>query len=149
MVSLIPWTERKELDRFRSEMDRLFDRFFDIPPLRRFVRESEWFPAMDVSETSKEVIVNAEIPGMDPKEIDISLNGRVLTVKGERNREHEEKDKNFHRVERRYGAFARSVELPAEVEAGKIDATYKDGVLKINLPKTKEQHTKKIEIKTS
>lgn len=149
MLSLIPWHERKELDRFRSEMDRLFDQFFDWRPFRRSFDEGDWTPLVDVSETGKEVIVNAEIPGMDAKDIDISLNGRVLTLRGEKKSNHEEKNENFHRIERRYGAFSRSFELPADVDANKVKATYKDGVLKISLPKTKEQSVKKIEIKTS
>ena len=149
MLSLIPWHERKELDRFRSEMDRLFDQFFDWRPFRRSFDEGDWTPLVDVSETGKEVIVNAEIPGMNAKDIDISLNGRVLTLRGEKKSNHEEKNENFHRIERRYGAFSRSFELPADVDANKVKATYKDGVLKISLPKTKEQSVKKIEIKTS
>ncbi len=104
---------------------------------------------MDVSETGKKIVVNAEIPGMDPKDIDISLNGRVLTIKGERKQEQEEKEKRYHHIERRYGFFSRSFELPADVNANKVTANYKDGVLKLNLPKTKGPSVKKIEVKTS
>ena len=86
---------------------------------------------------------------MDPKDIDISLHGNVLTLRGERKHEKEEKEENFHRVERSYGAFTRSIRLPAEVDADKVNATYKDGVLKIALPKIKEEAVKKIEVKVS
>ena len=106
-------------------------------------------PAVDVTETDKEILVSAEIPGMEAKNIDISLNGRVLTLKGERKNEHEEKGANIHRIERSYGTFTRSFELPADVDAGKVEAGYKDGILKVNLKKTEAQKTKKIEIKTS
>ena len=104
---------------------------------------------MDVSETGKEIVVHAEIPGMDSKDIDISLNGRVLTIKGERKQEHEDKEKSYHRIERSYGSFSRSFELPADVDADKVKASYKDGVLVLNIPKTKEQSVKKIEVKSS
>lgn len=149
MFDLIPSRERKQLERFRSEMDSLFDRFFDWRPLAFTVREREWMPKVDVSETDKEVIVKAEIPGMEAKDIDISMRGRVLTLKGEKKSEKEEKEENYHRVERRYGSFSRAFELPADVDSAKVKATYKDGVLKLNLPKTKEQTVKKIEIKTA
>ncbi len=87
--------------------------------------------------------------GMGPKDIDISLSGTVLTLKGERKREEEEKGESFHRVERSYGSFTRAIQLPAEVDSNKIDATYKDGVLKIRMPKTKEESVRKIKVKTS
>ena len=149
MLDLIPSRERRQLDRFRSEMDGLFDRFFDWRPFDLTVREGEWMPTVDVSETGKEVIVKADIPGMEAKDIDISLSGRVLTLKGEKRSEHEEKEESYHRVERRYGSFSRSFELPADVDVNKVKAIYKDGVLKLSLPKTKEQTVKKIEIKTA
>jgi HSP20 family protein len=148
MLDLVPW-HRRELDRFRGEMDRLFNRFFDLGLPELGLGEGEWMPSVDVSETGKEVIVNAEVPGMEPKDIDISLSGNMLTLKGERKREEEKKGESFHRVERSYGAFTRTIQLPAEVDADKVDATYKDGVLKIRMPKTKEEPVKKIEVKTT
>jgi len=98
------------------------------------------------SETAKEIIVNAEIPGVEAKEIDVNLKGNVLTIKGERKREHEEKEENFHRIERSCGSFYRSLRLPSEVDGEKIKATYKEGVLRITMPKTKKEAGKKIEI---
>ena len=103
-------------------------------------------PAADMSEDQKEIVVHAEIPGLNIKEIDVSLNGRVLTIQGERKQEREEKDKNYHRIERKYGSFSRSFELPADVDRDKVRATYKDGILTLSLPKTKEQSVKKIEV---
>jgi len=147
--SLVPWSRRSELTGFRREMDRLLDRFFEGWPFRPSGQEGEWAPSMDVSETAKEMIVKAEIPGMDPKDIDVSVRGDILTVSGKRKEEQEEKGENFHRIERSYGAFSRSIRLPAEVDAGKVNATCKDGVLKINLPKTKEAAVKKIEVKAA
>jgi HSP20 family protein len=144
MSSLIPW--RGEMDRLRSEMERLYDRFFDLRPFRRFTEEGEWMPTVDVSETAKEIIVNAEIPGVEAKDIDVSLDGNVLTIKGERKREHEEKEENFHRIERSYGSFYRSLQLPSDVDGDRIKATYKKGVLCVTMSKTKREAGKKIEI---
>ena len=105
-------------------------------------------PAVDMSEDQKEIVVHTEIPGMDIKDIDISLNGRVLTIRAQRKQELEEKDKNHHRIERKYGSFSRTFELPANVDGDKVKATYKDGILTLHLPKTKEQSVKKIEAET-
>jgi HSP20 family protein len=149
MANLIPWRGRREVDRFRNEMDRLFDDFFAKSTFGRFFEEGDWTPAIDLSETRKEIVVHAEIPDMDSKDIDISLNGRLLTIKGERKHEQEEKDKSYHRIERKFGSFSRSFELPVDVDAEKVKAKYKNGVLKLNLPKKKQQSVKKIEVKTS
>ena len=144
MSSLIPW--RGEMDRLRNEMERLYDRFFDLRPFRRLTEEGEWMPSVDVSETAKEIIVNAEIPGVEAKDIDVNLDGNILTIKGERKREQEEKEENFHRIERSYGSFYRSLQLPSEVDGEKIKASYRKGVLRITLPKIKKEAGKKIEI---
>lgn len=146
MFDLIPWRERKELSQLRREMDNLFDRFFEGWPFRLGAREGEWAPSLDISETQKDLLVKVEVPGIDPKDIDISLHGDMLTIKGERKQEKEEKDENFHRIERSYGVFSRSIRLPVEVEGDKVKATYKNGVLKITLPKVKEAASKKIEV---
>ena len=97
----------------------------------------------------KEVIVKAELPGMDPKDVDVTVDRDILSLRGERKKEEEEKGEDFHRVERSYGAFSRSIRLPAEVDANKVKATYNDGVLNISLPKTKEASVKKIEVKAA
>jgi len=144
MARLIPWREPvKSLEAFRREIDRLFDRFFEAMPFS----EQEFVPSVDISETDKEVIIQAEIPGIDPKDLDISLNGRLLTIKGEKRSEHEEKKENYHKIERKYGAFTRTLELPVDVDPEKVEATYKDGVLKIVFSKI--EAGKKIEVKTA
>jgi HSP20 family protein len=139
----------------RDQMNRLFDEFFDRPfGLSPFLREPAFMrgfaPNMDVSETEKEVTISAELPGMEPEDINISLDHNILTVSGEKHAETEEKDKRYYRVERSYGSFSRSITLPEGVEEEKIDATFKRGVLKITLPKTAEaqKKSKKIAIKT-
>jgi HSP20 family protein len=144
MSDLIPW--RGEMNRLRNEMERLYDRFFDLRPSRRFTGEGEWMPSVDVSETAKEIVVKAEIPGVEAKEIDVKLEGNLLTIKGERKREQEEREENFHRIERSYGSFYRSIRLPSEVDVEKIKATYKKGVLRITMLKTDKEPAKKIEV---
>jgi HSP20 family protein len=120
----------------RKEMDRLFDRFWegegDLPSLPAL---GEWAPALDVSETKDAVIVKAEVPGMDPKDVQVSLQEQVLTLKGEKKQEKEEKDEHYYRTERAYGAFARAIRLPAPVDGSKVTATFKHGLLSVTLPK--------------
>lgn len=148
MANLTSWRGRSEIDRFRNDIDRMFDDFFLRSPSSRSYKNGDWIPAVDMSENEKEILVNFEIPGMDGKDLDISLNGRVLTIKGERKQEKEEKEKHYHFIERRYGSFSRSLELPSDVDADRVKADYKDGVLVLNLPKTKEESVKRIEVKT-
>jgi len=127
----------------------LFNRFFeDFAPPRLFSEETRYVPAFDVSETENELIVKAEVPGMNQKDIDINLSNGILTIKGEKKQEKEAKTEQYHTIERHYGSFSRTIQLPSEVEVGKVDATYKDGVLKITLPKSETAKTRKIEIKS-
>jgi HSP20 family protein len=143
---LTPWRPFRELTTFRDEMDRIWNRFFgDWPSTESF--RGEWAPSLDVSETEDTLVVKAEIPGMDAKDIDISLANDILTIKGEKKQEKEEKDENYHRVERSYGAFSRTIRLPVDVQNDKIKANHRDGVLKITLPKSKKAKSKEIKIK--
>jgi HSP20 family protein len=116
-------------------MDRLFDRFFESG-WRELPAMGEWAPTVDVTEDKDAVTVTAELPGVEQKDIGVSLQDGVLTIKGEKNAEKEEKDKRRHRVERSYGMFSRSIRLPSAVETDKVTATFKDGVVTIALPKT-------------
>jgi HSP20 family protein len=143
---LTPWRPFSELSTLRREMDRLWDSFFGERPFPR-IREREWAPSLDVSETKDNFVVKAEVPGMDAKDIDISLTGDILTIKGEKRQEREEKEEDYHLVERSYGGFSRSVRLPAEVESGKIKASYKHGILKVTLPKSEKVKAKEVKIK--
>jgi len=138
----------KDVEKVRSEMDRLLDTFlFGRPQRRDFWEEVEWLPAVDVAETKDQIVVNAEIPGMDPKEFDISLSEGTLTIKGEKKQEKEEKEEAYHLIERRYGTFTRSIPLPKEVDSNKAIASYKNGVLKVRLPKSGEAEKKEVKIK--
>ncbi len=144
----------------RQEMDRLFEDFerdwgfprsmFSVEPF--FRREAGWSaaPAVDVAESDKAYEITAELPGMAEKDLEVRLANGALTIKGEKHEEKEEKRKDYHVSERRYGAFERSFRLPDEVDADKIEASFKNGVLKVTLPKTPEAQKaeKKIEVKT-
>ena len=144
---------------FRSEMDRLFDRF-GFPSLRRvFDIEPAWrsassfsfsVPAIDMSEDEKAYKISAELPGIDAKDIDVSVSGDMLVLKGEKRQEKEEKDKNYHFSERAYGSFQRAFDLPASVDRDKVAADFSKGVLTITLPKTADARKpqKKIAIKS-
>lgn len=134
MRALAPWTGMTSL---RREMDRLFDRFFDWEPGWETLEVGgEWAPKVDLSETKDAYVVRAEIPGVEQKDVQVSLQNELLTIKGEKVKEKEEKDEHHHRTERSYGAFARAMRLPAAVDASKVAASFKDGVLMVTLPKT-------------
>jgi len=143
---LTPW-KPFEFDRLRKEMDRVWDSFFEGRPGRRNREEGEWLPSLDVAETKGDLVVRAELPGMDPKDIDISLNEGVLTIRGEKKQEKEEKEEGYHLIERSYGSFTRSIRLPKEVQSEKIEASFKNGILKVVLPKSEEAKKKEIKIK--
>jgi HSP20 family protein len=144
MAALAPWSG---LGSLRKEMDRLFDRFWegDFPVLPAF---GEWSPALDVSETKDAVVVKAEVPGMDPKDIQLSLQENVLTIKGEKKQEKEEKGEHFYRAERSYGAFGRVIRLPVSVDGEKVTASFKNGLLTVTLPKAPAAKGSVIPIKT-
>jgi len=132
----------------RQEVNRLFDDFltsdfFGEP----FQGIAEWQPALDLAETDDAVVVKAELPGIKSDDVEVLLQDDVLTIKGEKKEEKEEKTKNVHHVERAYGAFQRSFRLPATIQGDKVDATFKNGVLTVTLPKAEEAKPKAVKIK--
>jgi len=146
-MSLIRWRPTRDLLSIRDEMNRLFDNIFTgAPERRRGLLEGEWAPSVDIAETDNDVVVTAELPGVKQDDVDITIADDVLTLKGEKKEEKEVKEKNYHRIERSYGSFQRSVSLPAGVQADKAKATYKDGVLHITVPKAEEAKPKQIKI---
>lgn len=132
MNAMTPWTG---LGTLKQEMDRLVERFFE-PRLEEFPAFAGWAPKLDVSETKDAIVVKAETAGVDPKDIQISLQEQLLTIKGEKRQEKDDKDEQYHRMERSYGSFARSLRLHVPVDAGKVNASFKNGLLTITLPKT-------------
>jgi len=124
-------------------LDRFFD--FDLPTL--FGEEEMVVPHFDITETEKDYVISGEIPGIDVKDLNVTLTDGIITIKGEKKKETEEKEENYHRIERHYGSFERSFRVPDNVKTDKLDANYKDGVLNLTLPKTEISEVKKIEVK--
>ncbi len=148
MFELEPWRRRVENApaTFRREFDDLMERFFGPERLDWFSSRA-FSPAVDVSESEHEIMVKAELPGIDQKDLEVSLSGDVLTIKGEKKEEKEEKGDNVHRIERSYGSFSRSFTLPCEVKMEEVEAKFKDGVLSLKLPKSEVSKKKAIPIK--
>lgn len=146
MRGLIPWRRSQEVPRLQGDINDIFDRFFEGFPSASLEGEA-WLPTVDLSEKKDKVIVKAEIPGMEAKDFDISVDGRYLSIKGEKKEESEKSEENYYRKESQYGYFNRRVELPAEVDDSDVEAKYKRGVLKIELKKSKEAENKRIEVK--
>ncbi len=146
---LTKWSLLPTVSSLQSDMNRIFDRFFDGGILDSRTEIGMWLPPIDLSETADKVIVKVEVPGIDPKEIDISIQDNTLLIKGEKKEEKEEKGKNYYRMERRYGNFSRSIALPASIDANKVSAECKNGVLEITLQKKEEVKPKQISVKVS
>ncbi|MBP7830806.1 MAG: Hsp20/alpha crystallin family protein [Kiritimatiellae bacterium] len=154
MKSLIPWRKKSEsalardpshpFEALHREMNELFDGFLrefggpGLPSLRGERTEGRVSPKFEVAETDEVVQVTAELPGLDEKDIQVSLDENVLTVKGEKKQEREEKNKSYYLSERSYGQFQRVIPLPAGIEADKVKAQFKKGVLNITLPKSRK-----------
>jgi HSP20 family protein len=148
MADIIRWDPFREMAELRDTMDRLFDRGFSRPwRLLTWETGDGLFP-VDLYETDDEVVVKASLPGVKPEEVQISVTGDTLTVKGETREEHEEKQPNYYRQERRYGTFSRTLSLPVKVDADKAKAEFENGVLELRLPKVPEVRPKTIEVKT-
>lgn len=154
-MALIRWNPAREVATFPSdvfhmqrEIDRMFDRFLGGSLMEDGTAfTSNWTPAVDITEHENEYVVKLEIPGVSKDDVKITLENNVLTVKGEKKQEKESKSANYHRVERSYGAFQRTFTLPMGVKEDSIDASYKDGILNIALPKAEEAKPKQIDVK--
>ena len=152
MFDILPWKRRKDdsVNELRRNIDTMYDRFFDpdFLPSSYLFGKGKWNPTLDISEGRRDITVKAEIPGIEAKDFDISIDGRLLTIKGEKKREQKEEDENYYRVESSYGYFNRTIELPSEVDSDKVDASYNRGILKIKLRKAKGYESKRIKIRT-
>ena len=148
-MALIPWRRRERgglLD-LQDRINTMFGELFRGTSVMPWGEERlEWLPALNISETDEEVRVTAELPGVDPASVDISLTEDMLTIRGEKKEEQEEKRRDYHRIERCYGSFIRTVSLPSAVDADKVEATFQDGVLTINMPKREEAKTRKVRV---
>jgi len=146
MPGLIIW-KNQEINKLRRDMDRLFSRLWDDFGMPHFQRPSRDIPSIDLYETEENLILKAEIPGLNPEDLDVSITNDILTIKGEMKKEFAQERENYHRMERRYESFSRSIQLPSRVMIEDVEATYREGVVTIIMPKCKPEITKKVKIK--
>ena len=143
------WDPFQDLLAIQDEMNQRFGRAVGQGSSRSQSQAGErmWAPALDISERKDAYVVTVEVPGVKPEELDITLEDGLLTIQGERRFTQESSDQQFHRVERRYGSFRRSITLPAQVQAEQIEASFEDGVLEVIVPKAEEAKPKKITVR--
>jgi HSP20 family protein len=146
-MAIVRWEPLREFATLQNEMNRLFNTVFDAPStpanggaLRR------WMPAMDLVETDDHFVLRADLPGLSEKDVNIEVEDRVLTISGERKSEHETTKEGYHRVERAFGTFARSLTLPEGIDAESVEASFDRGVLEVRIPKPEQPKPRKISI---
>ncbi len=147
--SLATWEPFAEMAGLHRMADQLFGEFFGRTPFRMAATESLWSPMVDVYEAEDSIRLVADLPGVKQGDIQLSIEGDTLTLKGERKRDAEVKEDQYYRVERSYGTFQRNILLPSVVDPNKVKATYRDGVLEILLPKKEEAKPKEIKIEAA
>jgi HSP20 family protein len=148
-MNITRWDPFRELQDMSQRLNSIFARPFDGGLGRELLTVAEWSPAVDVSETDAEYVVKAELPEVKKDDVKVTMEDGVLTLQGERKQEKEEKGKRYHRIERSYGSFMRSFDLPENVDSTKAKAEFKDGMLTLSLPKTEKAKSKSLEIKVS
>lgn len=146
-MALVRWDPFRDIITLRERMDKMFE-----DSLARFRMPEEetmptfWSPAVDIYETDENIVVKAELPGVDKKEVSVEVKDNTLILKGERRREKEVKEENYHRVERSFGTFMRSFSIPVTVRQDQVKARFKDGVLEVTLPKAEEAKPKQVKV---
>jgi HSP20 family protein len=148
-MAIVRWEPFRDLVSLQDRMNRLFDssyRGVGAAGEEDWALGGSWAPAVDIFEHEGNIVLKAELPGVDPKDVDVRVENNVLTLRGERKFDSEVKRESYHRVERSYGTFARSFTLPAVVDTGNIKAEFKEGVLRVTLPKREEAKPKQISI---
>jgi HSP20 family protein len=147
-MAIVRWEPFRDLLSLQERMNRMFGEYRQSAGASEdeWALGGSWAPAVDIYEQGNDIVLKAELPGVDPKDVDIRLENNVLTLRGQRKFENEVKKENYHRVERSYGSFSRSFTLPSVVDQAHIKAEVKDGILKLVLPKREEAKPKQIEI---
>jgi HSP20 family protein len=143
-MALVRWDPIRELDSLQGDMNRLFDRFFEGRAGNGTSRR--WIPAMDLVETDDSLVLRGDLPGMTEDDVDIEIKDNILTVSGERKSESEQSGEGYHRVERAFGSFSRSLTLPQGVDAGRVEAKFENGVLEVRIPKPAEAKPTRVQI---
>ena len=141
---LARWNPIREMEQMQNRMERLLGNW---PELKEPMTSAEWSPLVDITEDEKEYLVKAEVPEVKKEDLKVKVEDGTLSITGERQSEKEEKGKKFHRIERSYGSFERSFTLPDDADATKVSSEFKDGVLKVHLPKNPNAKPKAIEVK--
>ena len=145
-MAIVRWDPFRDLAGLQERMNRMFDDSYRSGRGEDWALGGAWAPAVDIYEQDGNIVVKAELPGVDPKDVDVRVENNTLTLRGERKLESDVKQENYHRVERSYGTFTRSFTLPSVLDQEKIKAEYKDGVLKVVLPKHEQAKPKQINI---
>ena len=147
-MAIVRWDPARDLDTLQGDMNRLFDGFFGRRDVGQGAPARRWVPAMDLAETDDQLVLRADLPGLERDDIEIEVKDNVLTISGERKAEHEKKGEGFHRIERSFGRFSRSLGLPRGVDAASVTAKFENGVLEVRMPKPQERKATRIEIAT-
>ena len=145
-MAIVRWEPLREFATLQNEMNRLFGSVFDTPPQGNGGTLRRWMPAMDLVETEDHFVLRADLPGLAEGDVNIEVEDNVLTVSGERKAEHETTKEGYHRVERAFGSFSRSLTLPEGVDAEAVTANFDRGVLEIRIPKPEQRKPRKISI---
>ena len=145
-MAIVRWEPLRELTTLQNEMNRLFSSAFDTPTGGNGNTMRRWMPAMDLVETDEYFVLTADLPGLTENDVNIEVDDRVLTVSGERKAKHESTKDGYHRVERAFGSFSRSLTLPKGVNAEAVEAAFEHGVLEIRIPKPEQPKPRKISI---
>jgi HSP20 family protein len=149
-MALVRFDPFRELSSMQDRINRIFGDAYGRRTEDDIMLRGDWIPPVDIFENGHgEIVIKAELPGLDKKDIDLRVENNTLTIRGERKRESEVKDENYHRVERVYGAFTRSFSVPQTVDAGRVTADYKDGVLTVVLPVKEEAKPRQIQVKVN
>jgi HSP20 family protein len=147
MMNLVKWNPMREMETWQNRINSLFDRgLFPSFSLDDDMSLGNWRPVVDIYENDDTLVVKAELPGVDKKDIRVDLKDGVLTLSGERSHEKEVKEENYYRKERAWGSFHRSFNVPADIDPDKIKAEFKDGILKVEIPRPEEKKPKKIAV---
>lgn len=145
-MAIIRWDPFRDMVTLREKMNRMFEDVFSGRNEDRELQAGTWAPSVDIFETENELVLTAEIPGIDEKDVEIKVEDNTLSIKGERKFEKETKEENFHRIERSYGSFYRAFTLPSSVDPERIQAEQENGVLKISMPKRQERKPRTVRI---
>ena len=143
------WSPRKELENLEKRLSTFFRRPSMENGEKEMMKVTEWSPLVDISEDDNEYVVKAELPEIKKEEVKVTVRDNVLCISGERKKETEEKGKRYHRIEREYGSFMRNFTLPENADGSKVSAEYKDGILKVHLPKSEKAKPKSIDVKVA